>query len=75
MLDTCFTQGTLNTNITRQESMIDWGPDNWCADIDWTQIEQQSAKRHKSHDTRCPDASAAVQVLVLPRYAERLLVP
>ena len=55
--------------------MVDWGPDDWGTDIDWTEMEQQGAKRHKSQDTRCPDVSAAVQVLVLPMCADKVPVP
>lgn len=46
--------------------MVDWGPDDWGDDIDWTVVEQQSAKRHKPHDSKCPDAPAAGQVALLP---------
>ena len=56
----------LNGSNTGQGSMVDWGPDDWGIDIDWTEMEQQGAKRHKTNDTRCPDASAAEQVLRLP---------
>lgn len=54
-----------------QGSMVDWGPDDWGTDIDWTEMEQQGAKRHKAIDTRCPDASAAVQVLRLPWNSDK----
>ncbi len=46
--------------------MVDWGPDDWSNDIDWTEVEQQGAKRHKLHDTGCPDALATDQVALLP---------
>ena len=64
--DACFQHGRFNGSNAGQGSMVDWGPDDWGIDVDWTEMEQQGAKRHKLYDTRCPKPLAAEQVLRLP---------
>ncbi len=45
--------------------MVDWGPEDWGDDIDWSEVEQQSAKRQKCSDARAVDTLAAAQVRLL----------
>ena len=73
--DACFRYGRIDGSNTGQGSMVDWGPDDWGIDIDWTEMEQQGAKRHKSCDTRCPEPLAAVQVVRLPWVDDKPPVP
>ena len=41
--------------------MLDWGPDDWGLDVDWSSIEQQAVKKRKTEPVQSHPSSHAVQ--------------